>query len=64
VTTEQQRIAAALQNSLAVVAGLRDEMRRAGPGAVVDALKSMPEEELRQVLLAVVVAMERAEEQG
>jgi hypothetical protein len=64
VTSEQERIAAAIQNSLGVVAGLRDQMRKDGPGAVVDALKSMPEEDLRQVLLAVVVAMERAEEQA
>jgi hypothetical protein len=39
-------------------------MRDGGPGAVVEALKSMPEDDLRQVLLAVVVTMERAEEQG
>jgi hypothetical protein len=64
VTTEQERIAAAIQNSLGVVAGLRDQMRKDGPGAVVVALKSMSEEDLRQVLLAVVVAMERAEEQA
>jgi hypothetical protein len=39
-------------------------MRDGGPEAVVEALKSMPEDDLRQVLLAVVVTMERAEEQG
>jgi ribosomal 50S subunit-associated protein YjgA (DUF615 family) len=53
-----------MQNSLAVVASLRDQMREGGPGAVVEALQSMPEEDLRQVLLAVVVTVERAEEQG
>jgi hypothetical protein len=53
-----------MQNSLAVFARLRDQLRKGGPGAVVDALKSMPEDDLRQVLLALVVTTERAEEQG
>jgi ribosomal 50S subunit-associated protein YjgA (DUF615 family) len=64
VSADRERVAAAMQNSLAVVASLRDQMREGGPGAVVEALQSMPEEDLRQVLLAVVVTMERAEEQG
>ena len=53
-----------MQSSLALFARLRDEMRDGGPGAVVDALKTMPEDDLRQVLLALVVTMERAEEQS
>lgn len=64
MSAEQERIAAAMQSSLALFARLRDEMREGGPGAVVDALKTMPEDDLRQVLLALVVTMERAEEQS
>lgn len=64
MSAEQERIAAAMQSSLALFARLRDEMRDGGPGAVVDALKTMPEDDLRQVLLALVVTMERAEEQS
>jgi ribosomal 50S subunit-associated protein YjgA (DUF615 family) len=64
VTDEQQRLAQAMQESLAVFARLREQMRTDGPQAVAASLKSMPEDDIRQVLLALVLATERAEEQS
>jgi ribosomal 50S subunit-associated protein YjgA (DUF615 family) len=61
MSDEHERAAAAFQGSLYVFAGLRDQMRKDGPGAVVDALAAMPEGDLRQVLLALVVTAEHAE---
>lgn len=61
--TEQERIAAAMQESLAVFARLRDQMRKDGPGAVADAVRSMPDSDVRQVLLSLVVTTVRAEEE-
>ena len=63
MTDEQERIAMAMQESLAVFARLRDQMRKDGPQAVVAELNSMPESDLRQILFALVVTTERAEEQ-
>lgn len=66
MTDEREKAAAALKESLSAFAGLREQMREDGPGAVVEALAAMPEGDLRQVLFALVVTTERAEhgEQG
>jgi hypothetical protein len=53
----------AMQESLAVFARLREQMRKDGPQAVVAALNSMPESDIRQILFALVVTIERAKEQ-
>jgi hypothetical protein len=63
VTDEQERVAQAIQESLAVFARLREQMRRDGPQAVAAALRSIPEDDIRQVLLALVLTTERAGEQ-
>jgi ribosomal 50S subunit-associated protein YjgA (DUF615 family) len=63
VTDEQERIAMAMQESLAVFARLRDQMRKDGPQALVAVLNSMPESDLRQILFALVVTTERGEQQ-
>ena len=62
--SDEQRLASAMQESLAVFARLRERMQEDGPGAVAASLNSMPESELRQVLLALVVTTERAGEGG
>jgi hypothetical protein len=64
VTDEQERIAAAMQEALAVFARLREQMRRDGPQAVAASINSMPESDVRQILLALVVTTERAAEEG
>jgi ribosomal 50S subunit-associated protein YjgA (DUF615 family) len=64
VTDEQERIAAAMQEALAVFARLREQMRHDGPQAVAASLNSMPESDVRQILLALVVTTERAPEEG
>jgi ribosomal 50S subunit-associated protein YjgA (DUF615 family) len=63
VTDEQEGVARAMQESLAVFARLREQMRNDGPQAVAASLKSMPEDDIRQVLLALVLTTERAGEQ-
>jgi hypothetical protein len=52
-----------MEESLAVFARLREQMRTDGPQAVAASLKSMHEDDIRQVLLALVLTTERAEEQ-
>ena len=49
MTDEQEGIARAMQESLAVFARLREQMRKGGPQAVASSLKSMPEDDIRQV---------------
>jgi hypothetical protein len=63
VTDEQEGIARAMRESLAVFARLREQMRKDGPQAVAASLKSMPEDDIRQVLLALVLTTERAGDQ-
>ena len=63
MTDEQERVAQAIQESLAVFARLREQMRTDGPQAVAAALRSIPEDDIRQVLLALVLTTERAGEQ-
>jgi ribosomal 50S subunit-associated protein YjgA (DUF615 family) len=63
VTDEQERVAQAMQESLAVFARLREQMRTDGPQAVAASLRSIPEDDIRQVLLALVLTAERAGEQ-
>jgi hypothetical protein len=63
VTDEQEGIARAMQESLAAFARLREQMRKDGPQAVAASLKSMPEDEIRQILLALVLTTERAGDQ-
>jgi ribosomal 50S subunit-associated protein YjgA (DUF615 family) len=63
VTDDQERIATAMQESLALFARLRGEMSRDGPGAVAASLNSMPDNDIRQILFALVVTTERAEEE-
>jgi ribosomal 50S subunit-associated protein YjgA (DUF615 family) len=63
VTDEQEKIARAMQESLAVFARLRDQMRKDGPQAVAASLSSMPDSDIRQILLALVVTTERAGEE-
>jgi hypothetical protein len=63
VTEEQERIATAVQESLAVFARLREQMRNDGPGAVAASLNSMSESDVRQILLALVVTTERVGEE-
>jgi ribosomal 50S subunit-associated protein YjgA (DUF615 family) len=62
VSDEQERIAMAVQDSLAVFARLREQMRKDGPQAVAASLKSIPESDIRQILFALVVTTERVEE--
>jgi ribosomal 50S subunit-associated protein YjgA (DUF615 family) len=62
MSDEQERIAMAVQDSLAVFARLRDQMRKEGPQAVAASLKSIPESDIRQILFALVVTTERVEE--
>jgi hypothetical protein len=62
VTEDQERIAAAMQESLATFARLREQMREAGPQAVAASLQSMPDSAIRQGLLALAVTAERAED--
>jgi hypothetical protein len=64
VTDEQKRIVAAMQESLATFARLREQMREGGPQAVVTSLNSMPDDDIRQILFALVVTTERVEGQG
>jgi ribosomal 50S subunit-associated protein YjgA (DUF615 family) len=52
-----------MQESLALFARLREEMSRDGPGAVAASLNSMPDNDIRQILFALVVTTERAEEE-
>jgi ribosomal 50S subunit-associated protein YjgA (DUF615 family) len=52
-----------MQQSLNVFARLREQMLKDGPQAVAASLNSMPESDLRQVLLALVVTIERAGEE-
>jgi hypothetical protein len=63
VTDEQERIATAMQGSLAVFARLREQMREEGPNAVAASLNSIPESDVRQILFALVVTTERVEEE-
>jgi len=63
VTDQEERVARAIQDSLEAFARLREQMRTDGPQAVAASLKSMPEDDIRQVLLALVLTTERAEEQ-
>jgi ribosomal 50S subunit-associated protein YjgA (DUF615 family) len=63
VTDEQEGIAMAMQQALAGFARLREQMRNDGPEAVAASLKSMPESDLRQIVLALVVTTERAAEE-
>jgi hypothetical protein len=63
--SEEKEIATAMQESLAVFARLREQMRNDGPQAVAASLRSMGDSDLRQILLALVVTTERAgEERG
>ena len=52
-----------MQGSLALFARLREEMNREGPEAVAASLNSMPDSDIRQILFALVVTTERAEEE-
>ncbi len=63
MTDQEERVARAIQDSLEAFARLREQMRTDGPQAVAASLKSMPEDDIRQVLLALVLTTERAEEQ-
>jgi ribosomal 50S subunit-associated protein YjgA (DUF615 family) len=63
VPDEQERIAKAVQDSLAVFARLREQMRQDGPQAVAASLNSIPESDIRQILFALVVTTERVEEE-
>jgi ribosomal 50S subunit-associated protein YjgA (DUF615 family) len=60
----EERIVNAMQQSLAVFARLREQMRKDGPQAVAASLNSMPESDIRQILFALVVTTERAGEEG
>jgi ribosomal 50S subunit-associated protein YjgA (DUF615 family) len=61
---DEEKLASAMQESLVVFARLREQMRNDGPKAVAASLSSMPESDIRQILLALVVTTERAEEEG
>jgi hypothetical protein len=63
VPDEQERIAKAVQDSLAVFARLREQMGKDGPQAVAASLNSIPESDIRQILFALVVTTERVEEE-
>ncbi len=60
MSTEHEKIAATVQESLTAFARLREHMHGDGPGAVVDALNLMSEGELRQILFALVVTTDHA----
>ena len=62
MASQDEQLAAALQRSLTSFAQLREQLRESGPGAVADALESMPGPEVRQILLALVVTTVRAED--
>jgi hypothetical protein len=59
---DEGKLASAIQESLVVFARLREQMRKDGPKAVAASLDSMPESDLRQILLALVVTTERLDE--
>ncbi len=59
----QEGIATAMQESLAAFAQLREQMREEGPQAAVASLASMPEDDIRQILFALLVMTERMEGQ-
>jgi ribosomal 50S subunit-associated protein YjgA (DUF615 family) len=61
---DEERLASAIQESLVVFARLREQMHKDGPKAVAASLNSMPESDVRQILLALVVTTERAEERS
>lgn len=61
MTTEHEKIATTIQESLTAFARLREHMRRDGPEAVAGVLNSMREGELRQILFALTVTTDRAE---
>lgn len=63
MTDEQERVATAMQESLAAFAGLREQMRKDGPQAVAASLNSISESDIRQILFALVVTTERVEEE-
>jgi ribosomal 50S subunit-associated protein YjgA (DUF615 family) len=63
VTDEQEKIAMAVRDSLAVFARLREQMRNDGPQAVAASLNSIPDSDIRQILFALVVTTERVEEE-
>jgi ribosomal 50S subunit-associated protein YjgA (DUF615 family) len=62
MASERERLAAALQQSLTSFAQLRELLRQDGPEAVAQALESLPDTEVRQILLALVVTTGRAED--
>jgi ribosomal 50S subunit-associated protein YjgA (DUF615 family) len=63
MASDREQLAAALQQSLTSFAQLRELLRQKGPKAVASALESMPDTELRQMLLALVVTTGRAEDE-
>ncbi|HKH41486.1 MAG TPA: hypothetical protein VKA41_06485 [Solirubrobacterales bacterium] len=51
-----------MQESLSAFARLRELMRTEGPQAVAASLNSLPESDLRQILLALVLTTERVDD--
>jgi hypothetical protein len=61
---EQETLASAMQESLALFARFREQMRKDGPKAVAASLNSMPASDLRQIVLALVLTTERSGEES
>jgi hypothetical protein len=63
VTTDRDKVEAAIKHSLAKFERLREQARKDGPEAVVGVLTSMPETEVRHILYSVIVTMAAASEE-
>jgi hypothetical protein len=63
VSTERERIEAAIAHSVVEFARLRKLAREQGPEGVLGVLTSMPESEVRHILYSVIVTMAAAEEE-
>jgi len=63
VSTDRERIEAAIAHSVVEFARLREQAREQGPEAVLGVLTSMSESEVRHILYSVIVTMAAAEEE-
>jgi hypothetical protein len=63
VSTDRERIEAAIAHSVVEFARLREQARERDPEAVLGVLTSMPESEVRHILYSVLVTMAAADEE-
>lgn len=60
MTTDRDKVEAAIRHSLGEFERLREQARKDGPEAVVGVLTSLPETEVRHILYSVIVTMAAA----